>query len=84
MKAEDVYLGFEMFCDGSYDVEPQGISNTFQMGVTKLEYDEKENILHVHVRRPGHLIGKSGTNIDKLSKYLDCKVHIHEVTKLWN
>ena len=53
------------------------------MGVTKINFDAKENILHVHLRKPGLLIGKGGENIDNLKHYLGCDVHIHEVKKLW-
>jgi len=49
------------------------------MGVTKLEYDEDNNTLNVYLRRPGLLIGKAGSNINKLKEYLGAEIHIHEV-----
>jgi len=81
---KDKYIKFTLFCDGGYRIEPhEGVADTFIMGVTKLYYDDKENIFHVHLRRPGLLIGKAGKNIEALEKHLDCKIHIHEVKQLW-
>jgi hypothetical protein len=85
MMNKDKYIKFTLFCDGGYRIEPhEGASGTFSMGVTKLSYDEQKNILNVHLRRPGLLIGKHGKNIEALEKYLDCKIHIHEVKQLWD
>lgn len=83
--AIDVYRSFETAVDGVSDfVEPVSNSNTYQMGVTKLLFDEKENKLHVHVKRPGLLIGKAGNNIKAIENYIKCKIQIHEVKKLWD
>jgi ribosomal protein S3 len=49
------------------------------MGVCNLEYFEETNTLMVHLRRPGLLIGKAGTSINKLSKNIGCKIDITEV-----
>ena len=69
---------FITYFDGCYGVDAEpNTSNTFTMGVCKLEY--KENELTVHLRRPGLLIGKGGGIIDALSKHLDCKIGIVEV-----
>lgn len=73
---------FEVWCDGAYGIESQGPS-TYSMGVARVWYDEANNRLHVHLRRPGILIGKAGSTIDELSKYLDCEVRIHEVKTLF-
>lgn len=72
---------FLTYFDGCYrvDAEPN-TSSTYQMGVCKLEYTEETNILMVHLRRPGLLIGKGGSLIDKLKEHLECEVHITEVT----
>jgi hypothetical protein len=71
---------FETYFDGCYGLDPQpNTSNTYTMGVCKLEFDEKDNILTVHLRRPGLLIGKQGKIIDALKKYLECKVKIVEM-----
>ena len=83
-KAIDIYRGFEVFCDGVYDIEKLSIANTYSMGVTKIKYYDKDNVLHVYLRRPGLLIGKGGSNIDSLQEYIGCKIHIHEVRNLWD
>lgn len=71
---------FMTYFDGCYEIEPQpNVSNTFRMGVCKLEYKDKENELVVYLRRPGLLIGKGGGTIDALAKYLDCKISIVEI-----
>lgn len=73
---------FTTYFDGCYNVDPQpNTTNTYVMGVCKLEFDEKNNELTVHLRRPGLLIGKAGTIINELKKYLDCKILIKEVAK---
>jgi hypothetical protein len=72
---------FETYFDGCYGVDAHpNTSNTYAMGVCKLDFDEKENILSVYLRRPGLLIGKQGIIIDALEKYLECKIKIIEVT----
>ena len=74
---------FETYFDGCYGVEPQHEDNpsTFSMGVCKLEYNEEDEILMVHLRRPGLLIGKAGRTINALQEWLECKVHITEIKK---
>jgi len=72
---------FITYFDGCYDINPvENTSNTFTMGVCKLEY--KDNILKVHLRKPGLLIGEGGWIIDALAKYLECKINIVEVNLL--
>lgn len=85
-KAKSIYIGFELFFDGSYGIEPNlgpRAYDTYGMGVTKIYYDEENQTLHVAVRRPGMLIGKGGSTIAELEKYLGCNVHIHEVRNLY-
>lgn len=84
MKQEDNEKGKKvksLFCtyfDGCYGIDPaENVPNTFEMGICKLEY--KEDVLAVHLRRPGLLIGKGGRTIDGLAKYLECKVEVVEV-----
>lgn len=64
---------FLAYFDGSFNVDPKpDVLSTYAMGVTKLEYED--GTLTVHLRRPGLLIGKRGSTINALSKYLECKV----------
>jgi hypothetical protein len=93
IKHEKINL-FIMACDEvSHCVEPLDsnlIPSTHQSGICHLCYDEKNNILHIHLKRPGILIGKGGRVINLLEKELGCKFQLHEVvlghkTKLiWN
>jgi len=87
MKAKDkekgkrIKLSFLTYFDGTYEIDSvENTSDTYTMGVCKLEYEK--NILTVHLRRPGLLIGKKGSTIDGLSEYLKCKIHIVEVDLL--
>jgi len=81
-KSDRIKSLFETYFDGCYDIEPQpNTSNTYTMGVCKLEYDEKKNILTVHLRRPGLLIGKGGSTITKLKEWLECEINIKEINK---
>lgn len=71
---------FLTYFDGCYDVEPEiNTPSTYAMGICKLEYIEKSDTLMIHLRRPGFLIGKGGTTINKLKKYMECKLEIIEV-----
>lgn len=71
---------FLSYFDGCYGIDPKPkTSNTFTMGVCKLEYNNKSNKLTVHLRRPGLLIGKGGETIDSLSGYLGCDIYVVEV-----
>ena len=79
-KGKTIKSLFLTYFDGCYGVDAHtNASNTFVMGVCKLEYKEKENELIVHLRRPGLLIGKGGSIIDAVAKYLDCKIGVVEV-----
>ena len=73
---------FEIYFDGCYQIEPTpNTPNTYQMGVCKLEYNQENKLLTVHLRRPGLLIGKGGRTINACKKYLDCDIAIVEVKK---
>ena len=82
-KSDRIKSLFETYFDGCYDIEPQEVDNpsTYSMGVCKLEYNEKDNTLTVHLRRPGLIIGKAGRTINKLKEWLECEVSIIEVKK---
>jgi hypothetical protein len=72
---------FVTYFDGCYGFDPEpNTTNTFAMGVCKLEY--KDGTLTVHLRRPALLIGKGGRIIDALCKHLDCKICVVEVDLL--
>lgn len=76
-------MQFINYFDGGYEFDPHpNTFNTFMMGVCKLDFDEKENKLTVHLRRPGLLIGKGGKTIDDFQKYIGCKIDIVEVSLL--
>lgn len=80
-QAKKVKNLFLIYFDGCYGIDAvENTSNTFAMGVCKLEY--KDNTLTVHLRRPGLLIGKGGCIIDALEKHLGCKIDIVEVNLL--
>jgi hypothetical protein len=80
-QAKQVKNLFLIYFDGCYGIDPvENTSNTFTMGVCKLEY--KDNTLTVHLRRPGLLVGKGGCIIDVLAKHLECKIDIVEVNLL--
>ena len=73
---------FITYFDGMYGVDPKPKTpTTYQMGVCRLDYSDK-NILTVHLRNPGLLIGKGGETIHDLSEYLGCKIQIVEVDLL--
>ena len=75
---------FLLLIDGcgtfEYEVEPivKGI-NSYHIGVCKIEFTENDNTLHVHLRRPGLLIGRHGETINKIQKELECKIKLSEV-----
>jgi ribosomal protein S3 len=80
-KSKKIKSLFETYFDGCYEVDAQpNTSNTYTMGVCKLNFDEKDNMLSVYLRRPGLLIGEQGKIIDDLEKYLECKIKIVEIT----
>ena len=75
---------FLIYFDGSYYIESQpDTPSTYSMGLCKFEFIEKDettpNILIVHVRRPGILIGKGGRCINALKEVLGCEIEIKEV-----
>jgi len=75
-----IKMMFMIYFDGVYDIEPNpNVCSTYEMGVCKLDYNEPDNTLTVHLRRPGLLIGKAGETIDALTKYLRCKIKIIKV-----
>ena len=76
--SKDIKQSFVTYLDGGYKMNPAAnTSNTYTMGVCKLDY--KENELTVYLRRPGLLVGKYGQTIDALMNYLGCKIRIVEV-----
>lgn len=73
------YHLFEIYFDGINNlIEPEVGITTYQLGVTKLDYEEENNTLHIYLRRPGLLIGVRGKDYDALVKYLGCNIQIHE------
>lgn len=52
------------------------------MGIQKLFLDKKNNFLHIHLSRPGILIGPYGSNISKLEKYLGLNIKIYETKSI--
>jgi hypothetical protein len=71
---------FLNYFDGCYGMNPEpNTPSTYGMGLCKIDYTEKENLLIVHVRRPGVLIGKGGETFNNLKKYLNCNIEIKEV-----
>ena len=81
-RALSIYENFMSYFDGNYSLSKYG--NTYSLGVIHLHYDENKNTLIVYLRRPGLLIGKGGVQFDELQSYLECKIKIVEVTKLWS
>ena len=48
-KSKRIKSLFETYFDGCYGVDAQeNVSNTYAMGICKLEYNDKKNILTVH------------------------------------
>ena len=82
-KEQEIKSLFITYFDGCSFVKGEpNTSNTFEMGVTKLKYNENNNELIVYLRNPVLLIGRSGEIIDKLKKYLKCEITIKEVNLL--
>lgn len=79
-KEKQIKSRFLILFDGCYGYDPDpGLPSTYQMGVCKLEYSEKENSLTVHLRKPGLLIGRAGHLIKRVENHLECKILIKEV-----
>lgn len=79
-ETHQVIQTFITYCDDSFSTAPEeGLPSTYQTGICHLVYDETNNVLHVHLRRPGLLIGKGGRTINKLEEILKCKIELHEV-----
>jgi hypothetical protein len=77
----DIIDKFLCICDFESEYT-EGVSiypTTYQACICHLCFDTSNNILHVHLRRPGILIGKGGRSIDGLKKELGCNIEIHEV-----
>ena len=78
-------IAFMNYFDGFYDLKPaDGTSNTYIMGVCKLDYNSDDNTLTVFLRRPGLLIGYHGETINAVEKYLECTIKIVEINLLEN
>lgn len=54
----------------------------FSLGLTKIEYDKSAQTLHVHLSRPGLLIGNKGVNIENLQNHLGMDIKIFEQYKI--
>ena len=73
-------MSFVTYFDGCCWTEKRkDVASTYEMGICKLEYNMKENVLMVYLRRPGLLIGYHGETIKTVEKYLGCKIEIVEV-----
>jgi len=82
MKAKRIKSLFEIFFDGCYSIPAQeNVASTYEMGVCKLDFNENKNLLTVHLRRPGLLIGLRGRTIEGLKEYLNCEIKIVEINK---
>jgi len=71
---------FLRIIDGTYDwpAEVQGI-DSYTIGLCGLRYEEDSGKLHVHLRRPGLLIGPKGATINAVQKLFGGNLCIHEV-----
>ena len=78
--SDSIKRGFMMYFDGGYEIPAkEGVSNTYQMGICGLDYNEQTNTLLVYLRRPGLLIGKGGRIIKDVEKTLNVKIDIKEI-----
>lgn len=68
---------FLRYYDGNHYIEPVSKYNTFELGVTDLEW-LPEGALQVTLRRPGLLIGESGKNINAAEEFFGFKIKIVE------
>jgi ribosomal protein S3 len=75
-KEKTIIRKFLLFFDGSYMIDPIVDISTYTLGLCDLEIVDQK--LKVTLRRPGLLIGKAGSTIDKLKKFLECDVIIEE------
>lgn len=86
LKKRDMIRKFLVACDGGgcmeFEVDPISNVNTYQIGLTHIDFDDETNTLHVAVRRPGIFIGKGGSNINRIKNGLGCKIQIYENTLL--
>lgn len=74
-KAKEICSMFIVCLDGCHTIDPlPEMPTSYEIGVTKLEYDEVSNELHVHCRRAGLLVGYHGKTIKKLEEYLKIKI----------
>jgi len=78
------------FFDGSEYVEPMVNVSLSSLGITNLSFRrfKKETVITITLERPGLLIGKGGSTIDKLQEYLSTpelpvRINIIE-SRLWN
>jgi hypothetical protein len=79
-KEKSIKSLFVTYFDGCYGCDPEpNVANTYKMGVCKLDWDEQSDTLTVHLRHPGLLIGRAGSTINALQKYLDCNIKVIEV-----
>ena len=78
-KSTEVKRKFVEFFDDYQTEELEDVPSTFEMGVCKLEYKEKENELVVYLRCPILLIGCNNKIMEAVEKYLGCKIEIVEI-----
>ena len=74
------------FGAGYYEKRKEGIPHLNELGITDISL--KNGVLAITLLRPGLLIGKKGSTIDQLQKYLSedkalLKIKIIE-SKLWS
>jgi len=80
-QAKKIKNAFLLYFDGYCGIDAiENTSDTFTMGVCKLEY--KDNTLTIYLRKPELLIGKHGHTINALTNYLGCNITIVEVDLL--
>lgn len=74
-KAKEVCSMFLICLDGCYTIDPlPEMPTSYELGLTKLQYDEVSNELHVYCRRSGLLIGYHSKTIKRLEEYLKVKI----------
>jgi hypothetical protein len=78
---ENIKNLFLVLIDGVHDIPAkyEGI-DSFKLGICKLDFTD--GTFHIHLRRPGLLIGKKGHQITKIIADLEVPVKLHEVNLL--
>lgn len=74
-KTKEVCSMFIVCLDGCFTIDPlPQMPSSYEIGLTKLEYDETSNELNVHCRKSGLLIGYHSEKIKRLEEYLKVKI----------